>query len=272
MEVMMSNVLKRKRTLLAIALLAFWVYRRLKQRWEQRIILANFIVSLNVEGDGMMTVYTQLPHVLMNQIAVCFQILFGPTKMCRFLYQGSVQHRTKLMQELFEVHARIADLRKCSRFMVDTAENSRLDSRVPKAVCYARVQSSTNKPPTVMDVIESGGLRLYWHLGVDGFLRNYKFEKWLEALKRRVAKNREYMCIEYLFVDPEKQGQGLGTHMVSVISEEAKENNQSLMITISDKVSLDFFVRNGFSDVYHEAYPGDGGDDDFTVWVLWKDL
>jgi hypothetical protein len=263
------------------AVLLYFLIRRVKRAWKDRLALADLLVSLgDAQGDGKQAegrprtrhLFRNLPEPLMEKLGRSYAAAFVSNPMYKHLYQGSSQWRKRILCDLFKVLAVIGNDLGRSRFFVDASQ--RTANRNPEPLCFASVYRSTDSPAGLLDVINAGGLLTFVELGASSFLRSYAVEQWLVNLRTSVAPRADYFCIDHLFVPLKQQCTGVGSEMLAQISSEAALQNCPLLVMVTDAEAVDFFRRHHFRLLCEREYKPNESQDQttFTVWIMWRDI
>jgi GNAT superfamily N-acetyltransferase len=253
---------------LSLVLLALWLARRARQWHRDRLLLAELLVGGEVgQRATERPCERRLPGALLHELARVFAKVFADNAMYRCLYRGNGRRwRRHRLEELFAVHASIASEFGRARFMVDPSRRStRGGARLPVATCFASVSVSGAPEPGVLDVVRAGGLVAFWKLGLTAFLRSYRVEQWMVALRRHVAESvargRRFMCIEHMFVRETEQCVGVGSSMLDKLAAEAAAlGGLPLLVMVTDPEGVDFFTHHGFRVLASERYSTEGAE------------
>ncbi|GBG29644.1 Hypothetical Protein FCC1311_058652 [Hondaea fermentalgiana] len=258
------------------ALLAWLLARKLQRAWRDQLVLADLVVGRQVGLDqGETELHRAMPAPVRRDVARIFAALFTHNALYAFLYCGPERWRRRMLEDLFEVQLRLNEAYGRSRYFVDCEDRDER-SRVPRATCLASVYSTRDARPGVFDVVEAGGIPYFVKLGLTGFLRNYKFEQWLERLKASSAPKRDYLCVEHFFVRGASQGQGLAAAMLDKLAEEAEEASLPILAVVTESETVGFYQRQGFSSICQERYfPDEVGSVTkvpvLTIWLMWRE-
>lgn len=96
-------------------------------------------------------------------------------------------------------------------------------------------------------------------LGLRTLLRALRAERATARLRREMAP-RPHWYLVLLGVDPDHQGQGLGTALLNPVLQRAREEGIPCYLETSDPANLPFYERLGFRVVGHRQIPGGGPD------------
>jgi len=101
--------------------------------------------------------------------------------------------------------------------------------------------------------------------------RQYKIssecEKFVADTHERLMNGREHYYLWGLVIDPEEQRKGVGTALMSIITNKADEKNLPVYLETHDKNNVTYYERFGFTLIHTDIIPDHGLD----IWCMLRE-
>jgi len=266
--------LRRLAAVLAAAVLLELARRRVRRAWRDRLALADLLTAGPSARERLLR---SVPMEARVVLAKEFQKTFCEHGLLRRLYGSRSQKwREVTLKMLFNVLCTLGNDFGSPRFYADAEkplrENDlgvpvRTHGCIPTPVCFAAVASTKDSKPGLFDVLEAGGLTLYWRLGKNLLLETYQLEKFVLDLRAKSAPKRDYLYIEHFFVGEAYRGKGFAAQMLQEIVQEGEEKSLAFMVVSTEESSTNFFQKQGFTIVGEELYKPLN----VVVKVMWRE-